>query len=356
MVPGATDRPERPWSIDLVVHGRDGSHPGSAYVRSLLRASWAQREGWATVRLHDAGSISVLGSSPGADVLLVQRDALLDGEVAEVVLAEARRRGVPVVLDVDDDLWSGPARARLGREGYSAERLAALDAATVAADRIVVSTEVLASRVPPSRAAVHVVPNALDAATWGLGGERDGTPGHRGVGLLYMGSHTHAADLALLQRLHAEDRSSLDVLGVADHAATAGFRVLDLARRPVAYPALVSWLREEATRWRAGLAPLVDDHFNAAKSDLKFLEYSAAGLVTVASAVPAYADTAEHGALLVPGGADEWGEAVADLRHDAGAVEDRARSAREHVRRRRTFRVDDGWLRAVTGDDSVPAR
>ena len=354
MAPGASDRRGRPWSIDLVVHGRDGAHPGSAFVRTLLRASWAQREGWASVRVHDAAGVAAAGCAAGAELLLVQRDALLDGDLAAGVLEGARRQGVPVVLDVDDDLWTAPARARLGQEGYSPERLAALDATTAAAERIVVSTDVLAGRVPSAAASVHVVPNALDPALWGLDGTGGPTLRGRDAGLLYMGSHTHAADLALLQRLRPRDRSSLDLLGVAGPASAGGFRVLEFARRPVAYPALASWLRREASRWRAGLAPLVDDHFDAAKSDLKFLEYSALGLATVASDVPAYAAAGEHGALLVAGGAEAWGEAVAELHRHPGAVTEHARAAREHVRRARTFRLDDGWLRAVTGDDALP--
>ncbi|GAB2982816.1 glycosyltransferase family protein [Frigoribacterium salinisoli] len=354
MAPGASDGRGRAWSIDLVVHGRDGAHPGSAYVRTLLRASWAQREGWASVRVHDAASVAAVGCAPDADLLLVQRDALLDAELATGVLDEARRRGLPVVLDVDDDLWTAPARERLVREGYSAERLAALDATTATAERVLVSTEVLAGRVPSVTASVHVVPNALDPALWGL--DVLGGPSLRrpDAGLLYMGSHTHAADLDLLRGLRPRDRSSLDVLGVAVPSSAEGFRVLGFARRPVAYPALVPWLRGRAARWRAGLAPLVDDDFDAAKSDLKFLEYSALGLATVASAVPAYAAAGEHGALLVPGGADAWGEAVAELRRRPGALTERARAAREHVRRRRTFRSDDGWLGAVTGDPAPP--
>jgi len=342
----ATGLPVRPASVDVVVHGRDGSHPGSAFVRVLLRLRWAERAGLVTARVHDAASILRAGPAPDADALLVQRDALLDAATAASVLGRAAREGIPVVLDVDDDLFSPSARRHLAGGGYSEERFAALDATLAAAARVVVSTEVLVGRLPAGRREVHVLPAALDAATWGLA-EPDGTA--RSEGLLYMGSHTHAADLALLDGLDVHDRAAVDVVGVTGPDGARGLRLLDVARRPVPYPDLVAWLRAESPRWGAGLAPLVDDGFTAAKSDLKFLEYSAAGLATVASAVPAYRAAGAHGALLVTGGRDAWGPAVSRLRLDPDERAERARTARAHVRAHRTYREDDGWLTALVG-------
>ena len=54
----------------------------------------------------------------------------------------------------------------------------------------------------------------------------------------------------------------------------------------------------EWPRWAAGLAPLEDTPFNRAKSDLKFLEYSALGLPTVASRVTPYLGIDAHGGVL----------------------------------------------------------
>lgn len=332
--------------IDVVVHGRGGQHPGSAFVRLLLRLEWAHRAVGLTYRVRDARDIAEEGLSPGIDALVVQRDSLLDSGTALAVLAAAGRRGVPVVLDVDDDFFTPEARVRLLAGGYSADRLEALDATVASAERVSVSTEVLAARVPGPAERVHVVANALDATLWGLDDPDESARCPSGGRVLYMGSHTHTDDLALLARV---DRSSLDIAGVTGSAVTGGRALVDFARRPVPYPEFVAWLRARRSGWSSGLAPLVDDAFNAAKSDLKFLEYSALGLTTVASDVPPYHGLSREGAVLVRGGPDAWVEALARLRTDPAERECRARTAREYVRTQRTYSLGDGWLQAVLG-------
>lgn len=57
-----------------------------------------------------------------------------------------------------------------------------------------------------------------------------------------------------------------------------------------------------------GIAPLADNVFNRAKTNLKFREYGACGIAGIYSDIPTYSDSVEHGVtgLLVPQTNDAW--------------------------------------------------
>jgi len=341
---------ERPV-VGVLVHGHDGKHPGSAFVRVVLRARWAARRGLLSHRVLDVEQVVADGLPRDLDVLLVQRDALLTPESARAVLADADVRGIPVVLDLDDDLVTGEARNRLQALEYSAERLAALDETLTAAATVVVTTDELAGRLRSVVDGVHVatVPNALDPGLWGSTTTFSAVaPAEGEPRALYMGSHTHGADLELLRQVPSAPGPALDVLGVTSDAGS-WYETMALGKRAMPYPLLVTHLRRGRRRWTVALAPLVDEHFNAAKSDLKFLEYSAMGLPTVASARGPYAGAGQHGAFLVDGGVDEWRETVRTVLADEASRIDHARRAEAYVRDQRLYRLDDGWLDAITG-------
>jgi glycosyltransferase involved in cell wall biosynthesis len=96
------------------------------------------------------------------------------------------------------------------------------------------------------------------------------------------------------------------------------------------YPRFVEWLRSEGGRWDAAVGPLLDTPFNASKSDLKFLEYSALGLPGVYSDVPAFS-TVEDGVsgLLAANTVESWASALARLCGDV-ALQGRLREAAQN--------------------------
>lgn len=354
---GSIERPK----VALVVHGAGGRHPGSAFVRVVLRARWAGRLGLADFLFVTPEELAAGEHLDGVDVVIVQRDALLDGMVATAAVGEISRRGVRLVHDVDDDFWSEESRARLLGQDYSPSRLAAFDVASTAADLTMVSTAVLATRRPVSTGAVVVVRNALDPELWfgdmspDPGGHPEGGAGVTAVGpgdvggswYVYSGSHTHGDDLELLRRVPSVQRR-LEVVGVTPKSAS-WYSLSDLASTPMPYPEYVRRLRASSARWNVGLAPLVANGFNRGKSDLKFLEYTALGIPTIASQGTAYDETGLHGAVLVGNDPDEWREAGDALSDDPHERRRRADQARSHVEHERVFGIDDGWWEAVAG-------
>ena len=100
-----------------------------------------------------------------------------------------------------------------------------------------------------------------------------------------MGTETHTDDMKVLNTALERLRSSSKVPAIrlfviGGEPAQAGqdwYTRIDVPLGCRRYPEFVSWLRDYREYWDIGLAPLVDTMFNGAKSNLKYLEYSAFG-------------------------------------------------------------------------------
>jgi len=79
------------------------------------------------------------------------------------------------------------------------------------------------------------------------------------------------------------------------------------------------------------LQPLDDTKFNRYKSDIKFIEASAGGLVTIASPI-VYQDYIEHGRTgLIADGPNEWKKMLSDVIKDIGYRKRLGRNAKSYV-------------------------
>lgn len=174
-------------------------------------------------------------------------------------------------------------------------------------DRVTTTTPALAESVRFLNRDVRILPNMLPDEMWPVPAKRE----HRAVVIGWAGSPTHHEDIRLLAGVvetvvmrHPE--VSFAFVGMKppfnEHR-----RIVSLP--PVAtdgYAALIS-------RFDIGLAPVVQTRFNAAKSDLKYLEYAAVGIPTIASAGPTYASL-EHGVTGYRAGSPaEWLKAIEKL-------------------------------------------
>lgn len=337
--------------LGYVVAGGGGAHPASAHVRVVRRTEHLARTGAATVRQVDPEAFTDGTDTTDYRALLVQRDVLPRDLVAPF-LAAATERGIRVAAEVDDDFFTASGRDRLARAEYDPDRLASIDALVRAADLVVVSTEELAALVRPIAREVVVVRNALDPTIWTHGDpvSDEDLPAqeHR---VLYMGTLTHGADLELLRDVFTDLTASdgtpvrLEVIGVTeddDPAAPTWYRRVEVPDGH--YPAFARWLVDHRERWSAGVAPLRDEEFNRAKSDLKAIEYTALGLPAVVSDRPSYRAARDHGVTAVPDDVDAWRTAVR-------AAVDTGTASPEAVRWVRAERIigadGDSWRAAL---------
>ncbi|WP_412148318.1 glycosyltransferase [Curtobacterium flaccumfaciens] len=347
----ATATPAVPLPVlGYVVAGAGGAHPASAHVRVVRRVEHLSDAGAAEVRQVDPVAFVAGADTTAYTAVLVQRD-VLPRTVVQPFLETAARRGIRVVAEVDDDFFTVSGRARLARAEYDPDRLASIDALVRGADTVIVSTPELAEVVRPVARHVVVVPNALDPGLWTSGATEDDDERPAGEHrVLYMGTLTHAADLELLRDVFADLATAdgtpirLEVIGVTEDGDADWFRRIEVPDGH--YPPFSRWLVAHRARWRAGVAPLRDEEFNRAKSDLKFLEYTALGLPAVVSDRPSYAVAERYGAVGVPDDVDAWRAAVRAA-VERGAPDERAE---RWVRDARTIGRDgDTWRRVLLG-------
>jgi GT2 family glycosyltransferase/glycosyltransferase involved in cell wall biosynthesis len=323
-----------------VVHGSGGIHPGSTYVRVLQRY---RHPSVAPKIALDVRSSDDEPLARAADVVLVQRTAL-DPATTEDFIATRRERGTPLILELDDHLL-----IKGGDDpdyGSHQESLAAL---IDAAELVIVSTAALAAALADAARRLALVPNMIDERLFlsGVRARPRAAP-ERGdpLQLVYVGSPTHARDLALLRPvMEALQRTrpglfELNVVGVESPGpGQEWYRRVVVPDECKPYPRFVRWLRQQRSGWHIGLAPLADDQFNRFKSDLKFLEYAALGLPAVLSDCEPYAAVEhERTALKCGEQASEWVAALSRLADDRALREDLAEGAFEQITSRRLMR------------------
>ena len=268
----------------------------------------------------------------------------------------------------------------------TAHTKASLERLVRAADLLTVSTAPLAEAMGERAVRVAVVPNMLDEFLWFGGddtaraapaspGSRRGArslwaatatrarrPSRRTCNLVYVGTRTHAGDLALLRPVMEQlrQRHDLDaklfVVGGEERASLVR-RWYQAVPMPTteshyAYPEFVPWLRRRSREWTIAVAPLQDASFNRHKSDLKYLEYAALGLPGIFSDVVPYRDSVRHEetGLLTENTTEAWCAAILRLAFDPDLRERMAAAARTEVLRERCLRHDAAEYAGLIGD------
>lgn len=276
------------------------------------------------------------------DAVVTQRGGPVGATLPEIVelVAALKSRGIRLVYDLDDDLLAthpSPPVERFLESMRPKVRYLLREA-----DLITVSTPMLSMRLGVGRSDVQVWPNALDEAL--VPALRHTRPG---ADIGYFGTNSHLQDLmAVASDLSASasrqsKRPTAEFCGVTDDPRIGAIlgHSMTVSVRPTQgdYSKFHLMLANEA-QWRVGLAPLSPGPFNDAKSDIKALDYAAAGIPVIASNVTPYADAANHETIILasPGG---FGEAAFRLLNDEGERTRLATAAHCHLMERRVLAV-----------------
>lgn len=239
-----------------------------------------------------------------ADVLVLQRmyqTGFID------LLPHLRERGTRVVYDIDDDYWNirpeNPAYDAW-RDGTKLETLVQI---MRKADLVTVPTRVLAERVRALGMKAKVLPNMLPAEHWKVEPRAQWDP-NSGAPLVigWAASGSHRADIPIIadvivQMLDRNSHAEFHVAGISadmlpDHPRV---RILESVRIED-YPKLIN-------AFDIAIAPLLDNRFNQAKSDLKLIEYGMCSLPVIATPVGAYVDVGRNGDnVLFAKNAKDW--------------------------------------------------
>jgi glycosyltransferase involved in cell wall biosynthesis len=322
--PPATRQPDEP--VDIRHEGRisivvvperfpTGALTPCCYIRLLQPLDYPAIGGEFDVVLADPAE----ALRYRADIIVTQRHAVTEFDAADALIKHCRRQDIALLYDLDDDLRHIP------RDHPDAERLRpqapVVSRLVRGADAVWVSTPALAATLARLRDDVRVVENGLDERLW------TPTPPspHRGpVRILFMGTATHDADLAIVETALARVKAafgehvSMDLLGVSGRRDLPAWvnRVSMPVHATSSYPGFVDWITRQ--HWDIGIAPLADTPFNRCKSAIKALDYAALGLPVLASDRAVYRGTLAdgRGGWLLPDDADMWFAALVRLIRD----------------------------------------
>lgn len=204
-------------------------------------------------------------------------------------------------------------------------------------DGLIVSTPWLAEVYAEHNARAFVVPNAIDFQTWG----RAKVKAKPGIRIGWAGGASHTADLKLIEPAVREIlNKNRNVRFVFVHCCPdflrtiPGVEAVDKWARIDHYPTFLARLDLDI-----GMAPLVDNLFNRCKSNLRWLEYSALGIPTVASNVGHFKQTLRHGKdALLADKPEDFAPLLQSLIDDAKTRRSLGAAARERVRQ--DFNID----------------
>lgn len=242
------------------------------------------------------------------DVVVMTRYAQPFGDD---IVADAKHMGAVVVYHIDDNLLELPTSlgTSVVQTHGSAEVVGARLSMLKGSDLVYASTPYLASILRDRLPGQHVVSGDIYCTYEALKASTPASPPIIG----YMGSRGHQEDLALvvpaLRRLLTE-RPTLrfEVFGsipLPAELVAFGHRVRSHTVQKT-YPEFLRALA--GLRWSIGLAPLVNEPFNRCKAPTKYIEYTSAGIPTLASRAPVYGQVmSKNCGQLVD---DDWYEAM----------------------------------------------
>ena len=249
-----------------------------------------------------------------------------------------------LVFELDDDLWdidpsNGPAWAFYGNNPALLQNLRAC---AYMADVCTVSTEPLAEIVRKINPNVVVLPNQLPASAFVPGSvtlEPHAGPWRIGWG----GGASHARDVeemapALRQHFRRNPRDTFVNMGTL---FTSVARAVGPRLEEHRWTSNMEEHYNRVSSLDIGLAPLRPSNFNRSKSELKFLEYAAAGAACIASNFTPYANTITDWLTgLLVDTPHEWGRALRQLTQDPA---ERLVMAAEALAYARTRHIDQHW-------------
>jgi glycosyltransferase involved in cell wall biosynthesis len=232
-----------------------------------------------------------------ADFVVIQRDFPLYIDKFFYVLNQVRINKIPLVYDIDDNLFELPANHK-DHDHYSG-RYAPVLWAIWNADMVTTSTEPLAEFLLPFNKNIHVLKNCLVDKYWQFSPVKSGHSENDAVVIGYVGGTTHEVDLNMIV-------SALKFIG-QQHGSKVQFKFWgahppqEMLNHPyVKWQPVVVDYQEYAVAFQSQdidilIAPLADSPFARSKSHIKFLEYSTLGVPGVYSNVTPYQQVVTHG-------------------------------------------------------------
>jgi processive 1,2-diacylglycerol beta-glucosyltransferase len=293
---------------------------------------------------YEVTSVEMIDHQP--DTFLQQFDLIYTSSVVskfgqqEILWAQIKRLGVPVIIDRDDD-WQLPHDHLMKRDWVQNKTAEQIVYNLKMADAVTVPTEYLAQKVKQYNPNVFIIPNAIDF------NQQQFKPDQKvkdlktdKVHIGWSGSVTHFHDVMLLTDTFMQLNSNPDtskkyrvvlsgytegqqVWEEYQKIFTSGYKIaedqycringMDVYTYASAYDLM-----------DVGLIPLKDTEFNRCKSELKMMEMGAKKLPVIVSNQYPYTNISKHGINCLTANKKDWFKNIKrlidskDLREDLG--------------------------------------
>ena len=221
-----------------------------------------------------------------SDVILIQRqeaNSALEG------MAKQIKHGKILLTDIDDNIWSVPKDVIEMRQFWTKDKIQGFERTLKICHAVTTSTPFLAKIIKRFNKNVFVVPNLVNSFEFSK-------PENRAIRIGWGGSTTHLPDftpefISVLLKLKKEykDKIELVMMGITPLELighSTFYRFID----PYKYLAFI-----RAVNLDIAIIPCANNFFNDARSNVKFLEWSAIKAATVSAPATSYLNCIEHG-------------------------------------------------------------
>lgn len=269
----------------------------------------------------------------------------------EFFLEMQHKHQKPFVVEVDDNYVDVPTwnEAYHGFRNGSPFRRVSLDCMRNA-DALTVTTPHLGELYTKFNENVYVIENSLDfkGDRKFVGWDKVSVRKHTGLRIGWIGGRAHFDDLMMVAPMLRDVlKKNEDVTLVLINSAIKesckltgrdypfeGFKNVHYADRSVPINRYASFMASFG--FDIGLAPLVDCNFNRSKSNLRWLEYSALKIPTIATNISHFTQSitsGQDGILIEGNNMDKWRDAVDLLVVDNNLRENLGRNAYKRVKK-----------------------
>jgi len=251
--------------------------------------------------------------------------------------AQQQEWGVRVLLECDDNYlipappvpgvepgpWKPTVREANGGYSHEAHRRIASWV-----DGVIVSTPFLEKQYRKVNDHVYVCPNSVDPDDWD---DRKADDGVLRIG--YAASDSHRVDVAVIERAFrwASKQDGVQVFFLGVSPPNVEFR-----RVEVGWAQSLPEYRRLLQALDVGCCPLIENHWSAARSDVKALEYAMAGALPIVSRTEPYREWWDGPAPVATTPA-EFYKTVRWCVQNRDEVKRLAREAKEYVLKNRTI-------------------
>ena len=254
------------------------------------------------------------------------------GPQAGGIVRAAGKMKIPLIYHIDDDLLNIPRELGEGKwlHHNNPKRLSSVRTLLAKASLIYASMPGLYARLREYGVTAPLMHGDIHSASEILRPVQNNPV--RKVGYMGTASHVHDFELvlpAIVQYLDANSTITFEVFGleVPDALKRFGSRI-QVVPPVTGYQEFLETLASR--EWDIGLCPLAHTQFNAAKSDTKWVEYTACGIASIATRDLVYDACAGEGrgVLVGKGG---WLDALQQLTDDPQLRFDIASRAQAHL-------------------------